>query len=90
MRGIVKIENINETPLTFWLEPECIDYTLLPGETFDVIAENASEEFHFHLTFSKDAVTIYPEGGSDIPEVFQNGKLLYPYHNREFSSFFKN
>lgn len=77
----MKVTNDYSEPTTLWLEPWGADFGMMPEDEFEIIAENAGEDFYFHVFFKKDIV-IYVEGQSDYPGIFQNGVELETGHKR--------
>ncbi len=82
-----KITNRQRTPLTLLIEPWGEDYTLLPDETFDVVAEHFSEDFYFHWVTNDDFTQVYAEGDREATVgVYQGERLLECGHNRSGDS----
>jgi hypothetical protein len=78
----IMVQNDFPEPVTLWLEPWGADFGMMPKDEFEIIAENADEEFYFHVVFNKDFVRVYAEGQSDYPRIFQNGIELEIGRNR--------
>lgn len=80
----IKVTNDFSEPVTLFLEPWGADFGMMPNDEFEIIAENADEEFYFHFVFNKDIkdIQVYAKGQSDYPGVFQDGKELETGHNR--------
>lgn len=81
----IKVSNERREPLTVWLEPWGEDYTLLPDETFDVVAEGASPDFYFDMACNEKDVLVYAEGDCTCVFVLRDGDALECGHNRERS-----
>jgi hypothetical protein len=77
----IRVSNDVSEPITLWLEPWGADFGMMPKDEFEIIAENADEEFYFHLVFDKN-IQVYAEGQSDYPGIYQKGKELETGHNR--------
>ena len=70
-------------PITLWIEPWGEDYTLIPHETVQVVAESCSDEFYLHWHLEEGKIIIYAEGdqGATV-SVYQEGNLLECGHHR--------
>lgn len=73
-----------------FLEPWGEDYTLLPNDTFEIIAEAPSKNFYCHICFDKENVLVYVEGDFKNLAVVQDGNQLKCGHNRSMTSFAKS
>jgi hypothetical protein len=77
-----KVTNDHKTPVTLWIEPWGEDYTLLPNETVDLVAEAYSEEFYLHWVVSEGKILIYAEGDQAASvSVHQAGNRLQCGHH---------
>ncbi len=65
-----------------WLEPWGEDYGMLPGDEFEIVAEDVDETFYFHIDYFDKGIKVWVEGGGDYPSVYQNGERVYCGHNR--------
>lgn len=50
----MRVSNNFLEPITLWLEPWGADFGMMPEDEFEIIAENADEDFYFHIVFNKD------------------------------------
>ena len=57
-----KFENKTDAMFSLYLEPWGSDYWLSPGEIFDVVPQNAGDDFHLHVISYTDGVQVYVEG----------------------------
>jgi hypothetical protein len=80
------IENARPFPVTLFLEPWGEDYTLEPGDVFEVRENQATEGFYLHIVYGEKMIKIWAEGqSSSCPEILLDGKLLECGHNRQLS-----
>lgn len=77
----MRVSNDFPEPIIVLLEPWGADFTMMPKDKFEIIADNANEEFYFHVVFNKD-IQVYAEGESDYPGIYQDGTELETGHNR--------
>lgn len=78
------VSNDFDKPKILWLEPWGADYTMMPNEEFEIIEEESTDDFYFHIVFSKNNDLLVWAEGSEVtyPIVSQNGKELDCGHNR--------
>jgi hypothetical protein len=81
-------------PITIWIEPIAEDFTLLAGESLELVAYGITSAPSVDLVQSEQDLQIYLEGGRDIASVdemlamatdfvvTQNGVRLECGHNR--------
>jgi len=66
-----------------WLEPWGEDYWLRQGETFEIVAQGAEDNFYFHVDIGeKDNVLVSVEGDFADISVRHGEKVLECGHNR--------
>ena len=78
----IKVTNDRATFVTLWLEPWGEDYGMLPGDEFEVVAEDAGEGFYFHVVNAEKGTKLYAEGDVTQITVYQRGAELSCGHNR--------
>lgn len=80
----VLVRNNFDREITLWLEPWGADYGMEPNDEFEIIEEDASDDFYFYIVFNKDNdIIIYLEGvKASYPIIKQNDKELSCGHNR--------
>jgi hypothetical protein len=78
-----KVENRHAFPVTLWLEPWGADYTMLPGDLFEVLAEGVAEDFYLHLGFKEKYLLLWVEGKFSDLSITQDGNPLECGHNRQ-------
>lgn len=76
-------------PVTVWMEPEGADYTLMPRESFEIIAYGTSFVPWFDVAATDTDLTICIEGGPQEYAVFKQGKRISMGHHREFAHWLK-
>jgi hypothetical protein len=85
----INISNSLNKPLILSLEPWGEDYTLGIDEKVEIIAQDCSEDFYFHIVPHNDFMAVYAEGsGNDYPRVYSNGIELDGGYNRDLTSYF--
>lgn len=85
MKSIYKIiiENSSENFKTLFLEPWGADYGMMPQDKFEIIDEEAEDDFYFHIVIEEKHILVWAEGsGSNYPIITQNGEELLCGHNR--------
>lgn len=79
--GIIN-DSSNQSSRVVYVEPWGEDYTLLPGEELEIIADsNAKEMPWFNVVESYGATSVYCENTSEYV-VLQDGRELECGHNR--------
>lgn len=76
------VSNRSKRAFIVWAEPYCEDYTLLPGESLEILARDELEQPWFHLDQRGDCVQVWIEVGSSDYDVVQNGIRLECGHQR--------
>jgi hypothetical protein len=79
----IRITNSIDAPATLFIEPWGRDYTLLPGETFELVMEGASDDSLFDIYHFEKTIEVYPQGHCLDILVLQNEKELQCGHNRQ-------
>jgi hypothetical protein len=94
----ITVRNDADRPRVIWLEPWAEDFTLLPGEEFEIVAQDKAKQPWFALVEWPDATQVYVESlsGWDAQdgakayqqtvgcfEVLQDGNRLECGHNRK-------
>jgi hypothetical protein len=69
--------------VTVWLEPLGEDYTLLTGESLEIVATRTGLTPWFDVGNVESGLTVVIEGGPQAFAVYQNGRQLQCGHNRE-------
>lgn len=77
------ITNDGSDPLVVFVEPWGRDFTLLVGESFDLVLEGGSPESHFNTFCSPNRITVYAEGAVEDVLVYQGGTRVECGHNRQ-------
>jgi hypothetical protein len=92
------VRNDAKRPRVIWMEPWAEDFTLLPGEEFEIVAHDRAKQPWFALVEWQDATQVYVESlsGWDVQdgakmyeqtvacfEVLQDGNRLEGGHNRK-------
>jgi hypothetical protein len=72
----LEVTNSIDTPLSLFIEPWGRDYTMLPGETFELVMEGGSDSSLFNIRHNEKRIEVYAESGCLDVLVFQNGKEL--------------
>lgn len=68
--------------MTLVIEPWGADYGMMPKDKFEIIEDEAADDFYFHIIFEEKNILVWVEGaGSDYPKVCQNGEELQCGHN---------
>ncbi len=76
------IENDSEIFKTLYLEPWGEDYGMNPKDKFEIIENEATENFYFHIVCNHDFL-VWAEGQNDAyPRVYKNGQELICGYNR--------
>lgn len=78
----VKITNDRSDFVTLWLEPWGEDYGMAPSDEFEIVAEDAQDDFYFHILSDDKGFKVYAEGDVTQIGVFQNGTQLLCGHAR--------
>lgn len=65
------------------IEPWGRDFTLLVGETFDVVVKGGSSDSYFHWFYSPNQITVYAEGTAEDVLVYQGETQVDCGHNRQ-------
>ncbi len=80
----ISVRNDSDLPKTLWLEPWGADYRMMPNDEFEIIEEEANDDFYFNIALNKDNDILVWAEGSEVsyPVVSQNGKELNCGHNR--------
>ena len=60
-----KIENSTGAMFPLYLEPWGMDYWLAPGEVFDIVPQNAGDDYYLHIISHPDGVQVYVEGSGE-------------------------
>ncbi len=68
--------------MVMYIEPECRDFWLLPGETFELCAEVASEGDDFEIESHEHGVTVWPSVNMGDVSVLASGKELECGHQQ--------
>lgn len=79
----LEVTNSIDVPVTLFVEPWGRDYTMLPGETFELVMERASDDSFFNICHYEKTIEVYAEGQCLDVLVFQNKKELSCGHNRQ-------
>jgi hypothetical protein len=69
--------------VTVWLEPLGEDYTLLAGESLEIIATGRGFTPWFDVGNVESGLSVVIEGGPQDFVVYQNGRQLLCGHNRD-------
>lgn len=81
----IKVSNGFQKPIILCTEPWATEYGMMPKDEFEIIAEDAKDDFYFHIAFDNERITVYVEGkGASYPQIYQDGELLDYGHNRNF------
>lgn len=74
-----------KAPFTLWVEPWGEDYTLLPGDTLEVVAAGFTTESYFSIVHAdhEGDLLLYIEGPCDAWTVYDGETAVYCAHNRE-------
>ncbi len=78
----IGVSNSTRRAFIVWAEPHCEDYTLLPGESLEIIARDESEQPWFQIDEWGDCVQIWIGVGSSDYDVMQGGNRLECGHQR--------
>lgn len=90
MSETLKLEILNDTkePFVLLLEPWGEDYTILPGQQFELVATGTTEESRFHTEHRADCVATWVRGPVERVEVFaEGGEVHGGYQRRPGSQF---
>lgn len=80
----LEVYNDTQRPRAVWVEPIAEDFTLLPGESLEIIARGVQNRQWFGLVEHEDVTQVYlQEPDYDDFQVTQKGKRLECGHNRE-------
>jgi hypothetical protein len=82
MNLVLTFENDRDAPHTYWIEPWAHDFTMLPGQSFQLHIPARSEAPDLHISSNRSETQIYINGRSDF-NVMQDGKPLPLGHNRQ-------
>jgi hypothetical protein len=87
-RSRLGITNYGTAPLIVMVEPWANDFTLLPGESLDIIAWGFTEDSYFNLAHGGDPdyLPVYIEGPCEDWAVYQGDTELQCGHNRAVPS----
>lgn len=78
----VIIENDSKNFKTLYLEPWGEDYGMNPSDKFEIIENEATENFYFHIVYNQD-ILVCAEGQNDAyPRVYKDGQELICGYNR--------
>lgn len=79
----IKISNDFQKPIVLCVEPWATEYGMMPNDEFEIVAEDAKDDFYFNIVFGDERVTIFvEEEGASFPQIYQDGELLDYGHNR--------
>ena len=80
----IRIHNDRTFPHVVWIEPWGEDYTLLPGEKFDIATtdSNAGDGPYFCLVETNGNTQVFVERGND-PQLQIDGIAVECGHNRQ-------
>ena len=77
-----KISNQSQRPMVIFVEPECLDYWMAPGESFEIRAEASSPETEFDFSLHGDGLSVYPAYEMGEVSVYHGDTLLEWSHQR--------
>lgn len=64
------------------IEPWCVEYGMMPKDKFEIIEEEAEDDFYFHIMLEEKNIFDCAEGSEGAyPRVCQNGEELEFGHN---------
>jgi hypothetical protein len=82
-----QVTNEISAPVTLWIEPWGEDYTLLPHETVEVVAESCSAEFYLHWKVQDGNILVFVEGDQEATVcLYQEGNRLECGHHRDVNA----
>lgn len=77
------VRNDFQKPVTLWLEPWGADYGMMPNDEFEIIEEEATDDFFFQIDVKDENIFVWAEGGeAKYPKICQNGEELNCGYNR--------
>ena len=80
----LEVHNDTQRPRVVWVEPVAEDFTLLSGESLEIVARGIQNRQWFGLVELEDATQVYLQEPDFMDfQVFQNGKRLERGHNRD-------
>jgi hypothetical protein len=84
----IGISNNTERIRVVWVEPIPEDYTLLSGESLEIVVSDPAGTPWFHVVEWPYATQIYVDGVSSVTSLYeivvlQNGNKLEPGHQRD-------
>ncbi len=81
----IRVSNDFQKPIILCIEPWAVEYGMMPKDEFEIIADDAKDDFYFHIVFDNERITVFVEGeGASFPQIYQDGELLDYGHNRDF------
>jgi len=80
----IHLTNCRKSPMVVYTEPWGRDYTLLPEETFQILAIGSSPASYLHWNENEnDCIQVYAEGDCTEILVYQDGTELHCGHQRQ-------
>ena len=73
-QDVRNIENDSTDPITVWLEPWAIDYTLMPRDVLRIVG-NSKQDGRFEVVNYGDKIGVYGWPGSSF-QIFLNEKFI--------------
>ncbi len=80
------LTNDQDCVVTIWLEPWGEDYWMQPGETFEFVADEPHDDFHFSVVYGGRGISVYAEGGCAYVLVHHQGRQITCGHHRQESA----
>jgi hypothetical protein len=75
--------------MTVWMEPEGADFTLLAGESLEIVASATQHSPWFDVVSDDTNFSVCIEGGPQDYVIFANGVRIEIGHNREHTQWHK-
>lgn len=64
------LTNETDSPKEPWIEPECFDYWLIPGQTFKIQVDETADDSTSDLDHREGGWTLFPSGGAECVTCF--------------------
>jgi len=90
MSETLRLEILNDRREAFvvLLEPWGEDYTILPGQQFELVATGTTGESRFHTEHRSHCLAVWVRGPVERIEVFAEGGEIHGGHQRQRGSEF--
>jgi hypothetical protein len=76
------IANKSQEKMLVFVEPEAMDYWVVPDEEIELVAERKGEKGRFEIQYTEEGLTVLPSKDCGIIFAFKHGKQLETGYQR--------